>query len=118
MKKIIVFTLLLMTIMSSSAKVIKTHFVKTRQQGGARSVMPLVIADQDAEEVTVEISRYCGEYTICIYDKYGMDVSCTNGVAEGNTSGIINIESLSVGTYTIEIVLGDTVYSGTFDIVE
>lgn len=119
MKRIIVFTLLLMmTIISSSAKVIKTHFVKTRQQGGARNVLPLVIADQEMDDVTVEVSRYCGTYAINIYNEQGMLVSCTDGVADGVASSVLDIVELPSGNYTLEIVLDNMVYTGEFYIMK
>ena len=79
MKKIIIFTLLLLlTTLPSTAKGIKTHMDGMRQHGGARSAIPSVMVDQESAYVTVEISRYSGEYAIYISDEYGgkSSVSC------------------------------------------
>lgn len=61
MKKIIIFTLLLLlTTLPATAKGIKTHMDGMRQHGGARSAIPSVMVDQESAYVTVEISRYSG----------------------------------------------------------
>lgn len=84
MKKIIIFTLLLLlTTLPSTAKGIKTHMDGMRQHGGARSAIPSVMVDQESAYVTVEISRYSGEYAIYISDEYGVPLSNTNGIVEG-----------------------------------
>lgn len=117
MKRIIIFALLLTTL-SSTAKDVKTYLNGTRQHGGARSVVPSVMVDQEPESVTVEISRYCGEFAIYIYDEFGNAVSNKYGVAEGNASDVLNTEALPAGNYTLTIVLGDLVYSGEFYITK
>lgn len=78
MKKIIIFTLLLLlTTLLSTAKGIKTHMDRMWQHGGARSAIPSVMIDQESAYVTVEISRYCGEYAIYLPEEYGVPVSNT-----------------------------------------
>ncbi len=52
MKKIIIFTLLLLlTTLPSTAKGIKTHMDGMRQHGGARSAIPSVMVDQESAMV-------------------------------------------------------------------
>lgn len=49
MKKIIIFTLLLLlTTLPSTAKGIKTHMDRMWQHGGARSAIPSVMIDQES----------------------------------------------------------------------
>lgn len=101
MKKIIIFTLLLLlTTLPSTAKGIKTHMDGMRQHGGARSAIPSVMVDQESAYVTVEISRYSGEYAIYISDEYGVPLSNTNGIVEGRTYSILETEDLPIGNYT------------------
>lgn len=55
MKKIIIFTLLLLlTTLPSTAKGIKTHMDGMRQHGGARSAIPSVMVDQESAYVMVD----------------------------------------------------------------
>lgn len=85
MKKIIIFTLLLLlTTLPSTAKGIKTHMDGMRQHGGARSAIPSVMVDQESAYVTVEISRYSGEYAIYISDEYGVPSSNTDTYIHAN----------------------------------
>lgn len=52
MKKIIIFTLLLLlTTLPSTAKGIKTHMDRMWQHGGARSAIPSVMIDQESAYV-------------------------------------------------------------------
>jgi hypothetical protein len=104
------------TLHALAAKGIKTHMDGMRQHGGARSAIPSVMVDQESAYVTVEISRYSGEYAIYISDEYGVPLSNTNGIVEGRTYSILETEDLPIGNYTIMIVLGNLVYKGKFHI--
>ena len=117
MKKIIIFTLLLLlTTLPSTSKGIKTHMDGMRQHGGSRRSIPSVMVDQESSYVPVEISRYSGEYAIYISDEYGVPSSNTNGIVEGRTYSILETEDLPTGNYTIMIVLGNLIYKGKFHI--
>ena len=118
MKKII---LLPIVALMCSISVIANPLVLRRramyQHGGMR--MPSITqvdADYENGILTMNIRKYSGAALLYIYDADGRIIgeNAANIISYGSV--MTDITPLKKGDYTLRIVLGDTIYEGTFNI--
>ncbi len=87
------------------------------QHGGMR--MPSITqldADYENGILTMNIRKYSGAALLYIYDADGSIIgeNAANIISYGSV--MTDITPLKKGDYTLRIVLGDTIYEGTFNI--
>ena len=83
----------------------------------ARTVLPQVTGDLEAEELTLDIYRYAGIAQICISDDNGNMVQTYSEVIQGKNTMHLLFGDLSRGLYTIVVTLGSNIYLGIVDII-
>lgn len=89
---------------------------KKRAHLGSRTVEPKVTASLDENKLIVNIVRFEGEATIAIVDETGSIVINKTFAVDGNGEGVLELSELPAGFYSIEIMLGKTIYYGVIDI--
>ena len=82
----------------------------------ARTVLPQVTGDLEAEELTLDIYRYAGIAQICISDDNGNMVQTYSEVIQGKKTIDLDLEDLAEGEYSVTMTLGDNVYWGIIDL--
>lgn len=89
----------------------------SKDSGKARTVLPQVTGDLEAEELTLDIYRYAGIAQICISDDNGNMVQTYSEVIQGRNTLHLQLSDLSEGQYTIVMTLGNNVYIGIVDLI-
>ena len=106
-----------LAILPSMATQINVRTKATLPRGGAR--MPSITqvsADYENGFLTVNVQKYSGMVWVYIYDADGNVIgeNAANIISYGSV--MTDITPLKKGDYTLRIVLGDTIYEGTFNI--
>lgn len=89
----------------------------SKDSGKARTVLPQVTGDLEAEELTLDIYRYAGIAQICISDDNGNMVHTYSDVIQGKNTMHLQLGDLSEGLYTIVVTLGSNFYIGIVYII-
>lgn len=78
-------------------------------------INPVVTADEDGEELNLQVSQYEGEIVVSVYDEGGVPVVYKTMEVNGQGESIIDVTNLEEGQYTIDIQLEGSEYSGNFE---
>lgn len=82
----------------------------------ARSLAQCVTAEQEASTLMIKISRFVGQVQINIYDANGNVVLMSADVIDGEKIISHDVGDLPVGTYTIVVTIGNSVFVGTMSV--
>lgn len=115
MKKLLILLLLFVTFIPCYAFGIDIRKEGTTHHGGMR--MPSITrvsADYENGLITVDVKGYTGGVQVFVSDSQGNVVSST--MSSITNSGVVSLDlgALAEGDYTLNIVLGNTTYSGEF----
>lgn len=83
--------------------------------------MPSIIrveADYECDVITVNIQRYTGVAYVYIYDVNGNVVGAILTDIDVDGTFTIDVGNLKGGIYTINVVLTNETYEGTFEVLE
>ncbi len=83
---------------------------------GTRTEEPIVVASIYENKLVVNIGRFVGEANIGIIDETGCIVMNETFAVDDEGKGLFDLSGLPVGSYSIEIVLDNTIYYGVIDI--
>lgn len=117
--KIIAVFVALMCVMPILSKPIRLRTKGTIQRGCLR--MPSIIrveADYECDVITVNIQRYTGVAYVYIYDVNGNVVGAILTDIDVDGTFTIDVGNLKGGIYTINVVLTNETYEGTFEVLE
>lgn len=117
-KKLMLIGLFLLLVISIQLDAKEVSFRRgSKDSGKARTVLPQVTGDLEAEELTLDISRYAGIVQICVSDNNGNMVQTYSEVIQGRNTLHLQLSDLSEGQYTIVMTLGNNVYIGIVDLI-
>lgn len=119
MKKILVLIIFLFAMLPIEGKSI--HVIRSTSSHKGIAHVPTIVgveANYEHEIISICISNYAGIYHIYINNDKNFVVKATS--VEFAQSGKVNIDvaDLPQGEYTLEIVLDNGTYVGTFEITE
>lgn len=117
MKSIFIAILMSLAILPSIATQVNVRTKSTLPRGGAR--MPSIIqvsADYENGILTVNIQKYSGVALLYIYDSEGSVIGANTANIISDGSVTTEVTPLKKGVYTLNVVLNDTIYEGTFNI--
>lgn len=117
MKRFIFTILLIFACFLGNATRIDVKQTGTYQHG--RPSMPLTIkpiVDLENDIITTTVAHYSGPVTITIYNEEGVTVDRAAAEALPDEPLVMDVSGLPAGEYTIEIVLSNIVFQGTFSI--
>ena len=89
----------------------------SKDSGKARTVLPQVVGDLAAQELTLCIYKYTGIAQISVLDNNGNMQQTYFGVIQGRNTICLKFSDLPEGQYTILVTLGSNVYIGYVDII-
>lgn len=115
MKKLLILLLVFVTFIPSYAFGIDIRKEGTTHHGGMRTPsITRVSADYENGLITVDVKGYTGGVQVFVSDSQGNVVSST--MSSITNSGVVSLDlgALAEGDYTLNIVLGNTTYSGEF----
>lgn len=75
-----------------------------------------VAADYENGMLTLNFTTYTGKVMVSVSDSQGKIVKSAITAVKGNGVFTMDLTSLSAGTYTLSVVLGNGEYYGDFDI--
>ena len=115
MQKVILFLTMLLVLSPCQANSINVKRNVIAHKGGMR--MPSITrisADYENGLITVDVKGYTGGVQVFVSDSQGNVVSST--MSSITNSGVVSLDlgALAEGDYTLNIVLGNTTYSGEF----
>lgn len=117
-KKLMLIGFFLLLVISIQLDAKEVSFRRgSKDSGKARTVLPQVTGDLEAEELTLDISRYVGIVQICVSDNNGNIVQTYSEVIQGGNTLHLQLCDLSEGQYTIVMTLGSNVYIGIVDLI-
>lgn len=88
------------------------------QRGAARvpSITSVVADYDDYDVVSVNLQKYTGMVWVYIYDTNGNIVGSSASQITGEGTVTLNVQDYPEGEYTIDIVLSNATYEGTFNV--